>query len=300
MASAGPPSGRPGTGTGHPPHVWRPPIIARVEDLPICPRCGRLLVDGECAECTETPAIVPRELVQLLVLVIAAVVLFSLTRSLAGHAEHENTRAGEIWFSQGQAQLAAGDTQAAVSALRKAMIAQRDRLDYALSLTLALAASGQQGEAWQLLQRERQRAPENPEINLQIARLAALRGDPQEAVRYYRSCLYGIWPEERTDERREVRLELVDLLLAQGQKLDAQAELLAAQRFLPDTARAYLEVGRLFLEAEDPTDALTMFTEAIRLDATSAEARVAAGDAEFAQGQYVRAARHYRAARARE
>ena len=89
----------------------------------------------------------------------------------------------------------------------------------------------------------RESEPEDREINLQLARLAATQQDVTEALRFYHNALYAPWPLEQADGRRDVRLELIRLLLDHNQAGRAISELLALERRHAGRNRAAPEGG---------------------------------------------------------
>jgi tetratricopeptide (TPR) repeat protein len=132
----------------------------------------------------------------------------------------------------------------------------------------------------------REAAPEDPDINLQLARLAADRQDVTEAIRYYHNALYAPWPTAQADARRHVRLELIRVLLTHDQGNRALSELVALSTDLPEDAAAHAEVGQLFASAGDSGRALDQFQRALRLAPDSGAALAGAGQAAFQAGDY--------------
>src|SRR5689334_18649899 len=125
-----------------------------------------------------------------------------------------NVEIASGWYRLGQQQLKAGETKGAIEAFRNATTNDHDNGEYTLALSTALATADHIEEARQALLRLRAAAPENGEINLNLARLSAKEGKLAEAVRYYHNALFGIWPPDRTTvQRPKVRTELVQFLL---------------------------------------------------------------------------------------
>ena len=142
----------------------------------------------------------------------------------------------------------------------------------------------------------RESAPEDPDINLQLARLAADRQDVTEALRYYHNALYASWPTEQADARRRVRLELIHFLLTHDQVNRALSETVALSTDLPDDAAAHVEVGQLFALAGDSNRALDQFQRAVRLAPNNGAALAGAGEAAFQAGDYLLARTYLRKA----
>ncbi len=191
-----------------------------------------------------------KQVLSLALLCVAAVPLFLLTRALAAKNRETNARAAVFWFQKGHGELHAGDTEAAIASFRRAALNNRDDSRYELALADALAAGHQDDEARDTLLRLRESEPEDPEINLRLARLAA-RGNRAEAVLYYHHALYGIWsgPHEQQD-RRGIRLELIHYLIAHQDRDRALSELLALSTESTEPS-PQMQAGELFLEIGD-------------------------------------------------
>ena len=114
--------------------------------------------------------------------------------------------------------------------------------------------------------RLRELDPEDAQINLVLARLTKQRDLPQ-AVRYYENAIYGRWTGTQIDERRrQVRVELIQLLLARHERDRALSELLILDGDLPQEANAHVQAGEMFLEAADAQHAVKNFQQAAKLD----------------------------------
>jgi tetratricopeptide (TPR) repeat protein len=213
--------------------------------------------------------------------------------------EHQlNQHVAALWFQKGQQQLQVGDTKGAIESFRKATSSDYETRAYGLALANALAAAGDTQEAQYALLRLRESAPEDAEVNLDLARLAARSGDVTEASRFYHNALYGLWTGKQIDQQqREVRLELVRFLLSRQQRGAALSELLILENDLPEDAAAQTAAAELFLQADDATHALKHFTRAIHLEKHDETALVGAGEAAFQLGNYAQAYRYLEAAR---
>jgi predicted Zn-dependent protease len=203
-----------------------------------------------------------------------------------------------VWFREGEQQVRAGDLKRAIESFRKATSNDSDNRQYVIALANALAAAGHDEEARQALLRLRETSPENAQINLYLARLAAKRGDVAETTRYYENALYGLWTGTQVDEeRRKVRVELIRFLLDHDQRSGALSEALVLGTESPlDDPGAQTEAGQLLLEAGDAQHALKYFMRVIALNRTNAVALAGAGNAAFQLGNYVEARRYLEAA----
>jgi len=241
--------------------------------------------------------IVQRELGLVILLSAITIPLFVFTRSMAAHNRARSIEIANIWYQRGQHLLRAGNTQQAIDSFRNATTNDHDNSNYTLALSTALAAEGHIEEARQALLRLRASAPENGEINLNLARLAAKEGEMPEAVRYYHNALFGFWPaDQMAAQRTKVRTELIRFLLAAGNKSQALSELLILSSDTPDNGPSRDNVGQLFLEAGDSQHALDQFTGSVRLNAKDPDALSGAGHASFNLGDYSKARRYFEAA----
>ena len=240
--------------------------------------------------------ILNNEIVLLAALSAGAVGVFIFTRHMAAHERQLSRKIAAVWFERGVEYMQAGETDKAVASFRSATANVENDPKYMLALANALAVENYNQQALRLLLRLRDSDPENPDVNLSLARLAAQQGEVQEAVRYYQSGLYGRWPNDRLDQRRQVRLELVRFLLAHQQLYLATSELYVLENRAPDSVVAHIELARLFAEANDLPHAFEEYVAAIRLDGSNVEALTAAGHLAFQVGNYPQAEQYLRAA----
>lgn len=240
--------------------------------------------------------ILNNEIVLLAALSAGAVGVFIFTRHMAAHERQLSRKIAAVWFERGVEYMQAGETDKAVASFRSATANVENDPKYMLALANALAVENYNQQALRLLLRLRDSDPENPDVNLSLARLAAQQGEVQEAVRYYQSGLYGRWPNDRLDQRRQVRLELVRFLLAHQQLYLATSELYVLENRTPDSVAAHIELARLFAEANDLPHAFEEYVAAIRLDGSNVEALTAAGHLAFQVGNYPQAEQYLRAA----
>jgi tetratricopeptide (TPR) repeat protein len=230
---------------------------------------------------------------------VAAVPVYLFTREMASRNRQMHARIGDYWYQRGQEALAANDVRAATESFRRAAASDHDNPEYRLVLARALAATGNTREAKLALLQLREATPESGEINLELARLSAPEGALQEAVRYYRNALYGVWPDAEILERRQaVRLELIGLLLENSEDSTALSELLLFSRDITDVPDEHLRAGALFLRAGDPARSLQHFARVLQVEPANADARAGAGEAAFRLGDYQTAERHLEAAAA--
>ncbi|MGA8808437.1 MAG: tetratricopeptide repeat protein [Thermoanaerobaculia bacterium] len=254
-----------------------------------CPTCHGPLAGGSCPSCTAVPGVqvIRREIVLLIAIAVAAVPTYMVTRRAADLNRQRNTHIAAYWYRQGERQLKEGKPEEAIASLREATTNDHDNRGFAFALARALGATNRDDEAKLALLRLRESAPESPQINLQLARLSARNHDLPEALRYYHHALYGLWTGENVDEqRRQVRLELIRLLLDSKQRSRALAEVMVLGTDAPRTAEVQLQLGQLFVEAGDPSNALQHFAQAVQMDTRNVAALSGAGETAFELGDY--------------
>lgn len=244
----------------------------------------------------EREALIHREVTQLVVLVLIAIAAFFVTRAVAVNNHDLSMRNADEWYRRGQGFVADGRLDEAVDAFRRATVRNRTDRTYLLSLSRALAQKRDYDSARAMLLGIRESAPEDAEINLDLARLSAARQDVTEALRFFHDALYAPWPASQAERRRAVRVELIRFLLTHGQSSRAQSELLAAGADLPDDVPHHVQLAELFSQAGDHRDALEHFQHALRLAPQDDAALAGAGQAAFGVGDYALARRYLRQA----
>jgi len=237
-------------------------------------------------------ALIHRELVQLALLVFVAVIGFFVTRAVAESNRDLSTRNAAEWYRRGEQLLAAGRTDAAIDAFRRATVRNRTNRTYLLALARGLAGDQDYDAARDILLSIRDTAPDDAAINLDLARLSAARQDVTEALRFYHDALYAPWPAKSAEQRRVVRIELIRFLLTHAQVGRAQSELLAARADTPDDAAHHIELAGLMQQASDDRSALQQFQQALRLDPDNRIALAGAGAAAFDIEDYTLARRY--------
>jgi tetratricopeptide (TPR) repeat protein len=235
---------------------------------------------------------VHREMVVLVTLIGIAAAAFFLTRMVARSNRNMRLRDAAHWQQQGTNALAAGRAGDAAAALRSAAALAPEVGTYQLELGRALAANAEYGQARQVLLQFREHRPEDASVNVELARLESRGGDAAAAVRYYQHATAALWSDRDTELRRQIRLELVDVLLSRNLRSRALSELLVVSATLPDNATIRTRVGRMLLDAGDARRAEEQFAAVLRRDPRNPDALEGAGTAAFERGDYS-AARRY-------
>jgi tetratricopeptide (TPR) repeat protein len=274
-----------------------------VTDSLHCSECGRSLTAGRCLRCDSRRLLrvvygefVQREIFILTVLVGVTIAAFLVTRNIAASNEELRREQAALWFEAGQEALQSGSVEPAVVTLRRAVSRDPENREYRLALASALASNSLDDEAKRVLLILREAEPEDPETNVQFARIEARGADADTARRYYESAIAGLWRPEDAMERRTVRLELIDFLVAREERERALSQLLALDANLPADKDVEVQVGRLFLSAGDPRQALDRFVSALDTDPEDGPALAGAGESAFELADYVEARRYLNAA----
>ncbi|HKW75558.1 MAG TPA: tetratricopeptide repeat protein [Terriglobales bacterium] len=228
----------------------------------------------------------------LVMLSIFAVLAYIGTRQFARSNRAIEAHLAAVWYQKGQHALLRRDWSTAVSSFRKATVNDHSNRIYARALADALRRDGRDPEARTLLLELRELSPEDPIINLDLARIEAKENNVAEAVGYYHNALYGIWTGEDVDlQRQAIRRELIRFLIAQSKYDQALAEIVALAAHLPDTVGTQVELGQWFLRAGDATRSAEHFTRALQQQPRKQDALRGAGEAFFKTGDYLSARR---------
>jgi tetratricopeptide (TPR) repeat protein len=254
-----------------------------------CLECGAAIPPGAtgCPACASRGVAGPSRQTATLLSLILLVALFVFTgfATQAFH-RHEDVLADE-WMNRGKEAMASGHANEAVDAFRTALVYSKGNREGQLRLAQALAGEGRDEEARAYLSTLWENEPGNAAVNLDLARLAAHRGEVAEAVRYYQQSVYGVWESNVLEHRRQTRLELIRYLNSRGLKQQVLAEIIAFAASLPPDAGLETQAGNLFLEQGSYDRALSEFRDALRLDPQNAGALSGAGRASFQVGNFL-------------
>ncbi|MFB3917924.1 MAG: tetratricopeptide repeat protein [Terriglobales bacterium] len=224
--------------------------------------------------------------------ILVTIALFAVTCFITQRYEAEQRALARHAFARGNQELISGQPEKAVADLRTALFYSRENRQYRLRLAEALAASGRTDEAISHFQTLWDSAPGDGLINLQLARLAARKLNLAQALRFYHGAIYGVWEKDPVAQRLQVRLELINFLLQENSKQQAESELIAAAEVLPDDAGLHTRVGDLFMKIPDYGRALAQYQLALKLSPRDAGALLGVGQAAYQLGQY-RTAQQY-------
>jgi tetratricopeptide (TPR) repeat protein len=220
---------------------------------------------------------------------------FGITQFLVSRYRAGRDGLAVEWSRRGEADLAS-QPAVAVSDFETALSYGPDRTADRFLLSKALVAAGRSAEAEAQLQALVTEDPANGEINLELARIAAADGAIDAAVRYYHAAIDGVWASNAVVSRRNARLALARVLMAHGQAVRAQAELIALIDELPEDSVLLTDIGGALADAGATARALGLVRRALAVDPSNARASKLAGELEFQSGDMSAAARDLAAA----
>ncbi len=230
-----------------------------------------------------------RDSLTFLALFAITAVLFGVTLFLFHTFEDHREDLARRWSDRGQEQLREGRPEEAVTSLRAALSYAPDERPYQLLLAQALASAGRIDQAMNYFLNLWAARPGDGFINLQLARLARRKGDPQQAIDYYRAAIFGDWQGDGLTRRREARLELIDYFMERHDVTAARAELLIASGNAPNDPRLNVLFGDKFVAIGDLVDALAAYRKAMILDPRNGTAFEDAGRVAYTLGDYASA-----------
>ena len=225
-----------------------------------------------------------------------AIVGFVAVTALSRLYGNQQESLAERWAARGTADLQAQRYRAAVTDFRAALLHARDNDEDQLQLAEALLGMKRTDEAYAYFLSLWDHEPENGTVNLELARIAAQKGDTSRALRFYHNAIYATWPGDQETASRDTRIELIDYLLRNKAVAQAQAELFALSANLSERSPEQEQVGELFLRAQDPGHALDAFRLALGQNPRNEAALAGAGVAAFQLGLYVAAENYLQAA----
>jgi tetratricopeptide (TPR) repeat protein len=242
------------------------------------------------------PKLIPRSAPMiLLVLTLAAATGFAAVSHLVTRYTANQQARGRKLYALGLDDAREAHYDDAITAFRAALTCDPSNSQYQLSLARALRDSNDPrrlDEAESYLIALWQRTPQDAAVNLALARVAAHRGSIEDATRYYHNAMYGVWNSDLDTNRNKARIELIQFLLKQGARAQADSELIALAAALPADPGAHLQAAQLFEQAIDYAGALAQYEEVLHLDPGNATALAGAGETAYRSGNYS-SAQHY-------
>ena len=228
---------------------------------------------------------------RVMAVVLAVIVgLAALDQILARTEMREVQNAATRSWTTGIRLLHNGRPAEALGALRDAHAMERDNVVYELDMISALTALGRTADADPLIDEVLQRRPNDGYANLIAARLKATEGDVEDAEAFYHRAIYAEWPHDGSLHARDARFELVQYLVRKHAKQELLAELISLEAEADGDAALRHRVAELFLTAESPARAATVYRALIETNPDDATSYEGLGEAEMQRGDY-RAAR---------
>jgi predicted Zn-dependent protease len=237
-----------------------------------------------------------RELIVLLWLTVLTVALFVIAYFVTTAFRRQQASLGDEYFRRGALALSAKQANEAVTDFRIALGYAPEKREYRLRLAQALVLANRDKEALAHFKDLWESEPGDGEINLELARLAALDGNMADALRFFHGAIYGLWDKDPEGNRQEARLELIQFLLREHANTQAQSELLALSANLPVNTNVNAKVASLFAKAGDELHALQFYRSALHLDRKNQAALIGAAQASLALGNYKNAVGYFKAA----
>ena len=230
-----------------------------------------------------------RDSLALLSLFAIAIVLFFITYLLFHSFSIHRQQLAQRWLNRGETALHSGQPQVAIDALRSALAYAPDDENLQIELAEALGAAGRMQEAVAYFNTLLETRPGNGQINLQLARLAARQGDEALAIQHYQAALDGTWQGDGYVRRREVRLEVSRYLIDRKRYNDAKTQLLITAGNAPEDPNIEIVVAGLLEQAHDPANALHFYRKALEHRPVQLAALLGASRAAYALGRYQQA-----------
>jgi tetratricopeptide (TPR) repeat protein len=230
-----------------------------------------------------------RDTVALLSLFAIVILLFFVTLALFHSFSVHRRELAQRWLSRGEKALREKQPFAAIDALRSALAYAPDNENLQIELAESLAAAGRTQEAVAYFNTLLESRPGNGMINLQLARLAAKQGEEASALNHYQAALDGTWEGDGYVRRREVRLELAQYLTERKRFDRARNQLLIAAGNAPDDVDIEIQVAGMLETAQDPMNALHLYKKALLHRPARLTALEGAGRTAYALNRYLEA-----------
>ena len=236
--------------------------------------------------------LVVREPLLVGVLILITIVFSTITHTYSQAYDRRRNALGQQWFAAGDQALRQNRPAEAVEGFRTALLYDPQNWDYRLYLAEALTRAGRTKQAINYYQSLWQFNPKSGIVNLHLARLAAQSGEVSEAERYFNGAIFGDWPEQAADHRRDALFELIHFYIERQDSAQAGSHLIILAGNLPEDPVLHTRVADLFAQAGDYQRALTQYRVAFELDRRYLPSLYGAGKAAFHLGDY-RAAETY-------
>ena len=220
------------------------------------------------------------------VILVLIIVLLAADTSLARVDRRESSAHAASLYEEGRALLASGRPHPAVDRFVAAFANERTNIRYQIALGEALLGDGRLEEAETTLNAVLARAQTDGAANIAMARVLTRAKRMDDAKSFYHRAIYGHWGPDSAHARIASRLELIDVLVAQGAKRELLAELLPLEEAMPDSLVLRKRIGHLFVVAGSPARAVSIFRELLHQNPADGDAYSGMGEAALALGNY--------------
>ncbi len=217
--------------------------------------------------------------------ILAILGFLGVTRLVNRFEEQEKALARHL-YQRAMAEQQDGKHGLAIEHFRDALTYSPDNFEYQLQLARALRDSGRTDEAEAYLIGLWERNPQNGAVNLALGRLAAREKLLDKTIQYYHNAVYGVWSSDSDQHRMLAWFELIDFLMRQNARPQAQGELITLTAELPPESDLRLRVAALFAEMQDYDRALKEYQHVLKVYRGNAQALAGAGEAAFKLARY--------------
>ena len=255
----------------------------------LCLICRHVLphAGAECPTCKTRRSIPLAATPRLIAAVVTVIVaLFAFTAYYNAAFDRVRHERGVEHFRVAKTLSDYGYFEEAIEHYRHALEYTRDNFEYRYGLAETLVYAQRETEAELQLVQLRTVEPTYAPVNQRLARIAAREGRMDEAVGFYRTAVYGRWPQNPEANRFRTRVELVDVLEKQGDRRQMLPELLQLLEEAPDDRPLGRRVGLIFLEIGASLEAADVLRRLVAEGVNDPETLAALGRAEFELGNY--------------
>jgi tetratricopeptide (TPR) repeat protein len=224
----------------------------------------------------------------LLLCVLSLILLFLFTATVSRMYHKKIHTLADEWFAAGEERFQAGDTIAALTDYRNALVYSPNNTKFQFHLAEALAAGGRRDQARPYLMALLSESPGSGDVNLQLARLAAQNNSLADAERYYQGAIYGEWDGgDPIATRWQIRREFCDFLISKGAISQAVPAVIDLGENTPEGDSAKLKVvGQLLLRTQQWGRAQQAYRSLLSSDRHDEEGLAGAGLAAFELGEF--------------
>lgn len=226
---------------------------------------------------------------------LAFIAFLGVTRLVNRFGEQQKALARHL-YQRGIAEQREGKPELAIEHFRDALNYSPDNFDYQLQLARALRDSGRTQEAETYLVNLWERTPQDGTVNLALGRLAARQGLLDKTIQYYHNAIYGVWSSDPDQRKTQAWVELIEFLLRENARPQAQAELITLAAELPPEPELKLRVAEMFFRAQDNERSLAEYEQVLKIDQSNERALAGAGQVAFRMGRFRTAVRYLKAA----